>query len=543
MPRTPFPSRTYPKPRIYRSGPWVGMRDAVEPSAADPRYAKLLRNCYATSTEGGVRCVQGIPGFVQAGTQLGSGGTRVVQWIGTLRQTDGTIKNLAFCNGVLSSYSFSGDAFTEELSQAEIAAGTGSPSLSTSARIYALTYSDQLIVSDETNVPFQWDGTNSGGVVELSNAPVFRGQPVIYYEKLTAIKDAEPDTWVWSEEGDPTIGYDTAPYENAWNFGGTKAESLVALAARNESLGLLRPRSTTVVEGATSADFRTTATRPSVSEELGTTSPAGVLVLDEGTMTVDADGRPQFWPRGGGYSKNPYLWEACENTVQGMARTLIDDIQIVADGGTGLIWVIFAGSGASTLNSALLFERTGGLPNFVGIVTGFPSTRWGVWVDDDGRERLVHAGADDGYVYVHGTAENGPWNFALNAGTQAISHEVAPAHLGADIDEEKHYDEFSFEALLPTSLDVTLSYETPYGTSTTPQNISLTTSGAEWDVDDWDVGEWAGGDGSNKRARAGINEHGRWMLPTIRHAVIDQEFCIIQCQAVAFTATRDPEVE
>lgn len=543
MPRRPFPARTYPKVVGVRAGPWIGMRDAREPSASSPRYATLLRNCYATTTESGERAVRGVPGFSLAGAQLGGVGARAVQWIGYMRETDGTLRNLVFCNGVLSEYSFATNTFTTRLTQANIGAGTGTPALSTTARIYALTYADQLIVSDGVNVPFQWDGTSGGGVVELSNAPVFYGQPIIHFEKLTAIKNAERDTFVWSEEGDPTLGYDTAPYENAWNFGGSKAQRLFALASRNEALGILRERTTTEVYGAMNAEFRTTANRASVSEEIGTIAPGAVLVLDEGTLTVDAEGRPQFWPRGGGYTAAPALWDACEQTVANIARTQIPNTQITYDEPTNLIYLHYAKSGASSLNASLIFERTGGTPNLVGIMDGFPSTRWGVWIDDDGRQRMVHAGVDDGYVYVHGTPENGPWSYELQAGIAAIPHEVKPHFMGADLHEEKHYDELGLEVMLGgTDQTITVGYETPYGLSTTQQVVTFTTSGALWDVAVWDVDLWAEEASQNKRDRLGIDEHGRWLRPVFQHAVAGEEFGLVQCDAVAFVEGRDPEI-
>lgn len=541
MPRRPYPASIYPIPRTLRAGPWVGMHDALEPGAARSGLAKLLRNCYATATEGGIRCVQGVPGFEQAGTQLGSMGARVVQWIGALRLTNGTVKNLVFCNGVLSEYDFGTDAFTTRLTNAEIAAGTGTPTLSTTARVYGLTYADQLIVSDGINVPFQWDGTSGGGVVELSNCPVIYGQPRVYNEKMVIIKAAERDTWAWSEEGDPTLGYDTSPYENAWNFGGPNAERLVAFAARSGALGILRERSTTEVYGAIASEFRTTANESSVSETLGTTAPASVLVLDEGTMTVDASGRPQFWPRGRGYTAAPALWDGCEQTVRDVVRSQIANTQVFFDEPSNLIRIAIARDGAAQLSTVLLFERTGDVPNFVGYMDGFPSTRWGVWVDGEGRERIVHAGADDGYLYLHGTPEEGPWNYGLNAGPAAIEHEIKPSFLGADIHDEKNFDEFGVEVMLNTTLDLTLGYDTPTGTSSTTQIVTLALSGARYGTAIYGTDRYGGGD-ANTRTRVGIDEHGRWLLPSIRHAAVNQQFSIIACDALAFVEGRDPEV-
>lgn len=541
MARRPAPSRTYPRAVLYRAGPFLGMRDDTSPVGTDPRFASLIRNAYATSTEQGVRCVTGLPGFALAGTQLGSVGARACQWIGQFTQVAGTTKSLAFVNGELHEYDWGGNAWTTRLTQAEIAAGTGTPALSTTARIYCVVYNDQLIVSDGVNVPFQWDGTDSGGVVELSNCPVLYGQPTIHYEKLVGVMDAERDTIVWSEEGDPTLGYDTAPYENAWNLPGARAEPILALAARNESLGIIRKRTTTVVSGAIAAGFETTANRASVSDDTGTFSPGGVLVLDEGTVTVDQKGRPQFWVSGGGYTKDPAMWEACEATARLIAASTVPHMQVVLDEGTDLIWVTYAASGESALANAFLFERTGGTPNLVGVVTGVPMQRVGTWVDPDGRGRLVHAGVDDGYVYYHGTAAGDTWNYGFAAGTTPIPHEVQPAPLGADPDEEKNFDECTVEVMLDTSATLTVDFTSSDGTITDAQVLTFASAGMLWDDGLWDVGEWAGA-APNARGRIGIAAHGRWVRPSIRHSVLNETFCLLQCAILAFPEGRDPEI-
>lgn len=538
MPRRAFPASVYPRPQILRTGPWKGMRDAEEPESADPAYAQRLVNCRATATESGIRCVSGIPGFALAATQLGSVGARTCQWLGQFAKTDGTTQSLAVVNGTLSEYDWGGNTWTTRLTQGQIT-GAGA-ALSTTATVYAVVYNDLLILSDGVNQPFQWDGTSGGGVTLLSNAPVAYGQPVIYSEKLVLRKAAEPDTLVWSEEGQPNVGYEAGGYVNAWNLGGTKAERITAFAPRNESLGILRPRSTTEILGQIADQFRTTATRASVSEQLGTTAPGAVLVLDEGTLTVDALGRPQFWAAGGGYVANPPLWDACEQTVRGIAASQVANIQITDDESCGLLWVSFAASGASNLTTHLLFERTGGIPNCVGLAQ-FPAQRMGTWTNTNGERVLVHAGVDDGYVYYHGTPTGTLWNFGYAAGTTAIPHEIRPAPIGTDIGEEKNWDEFSLSAILDTDMTFALDYVTPSQTSSATQSMAFTGAGAVWDTATWDVDAWASAAGQT-RQRVGLDLHGRWLQPSIRHAGLNEQLCVIMGEAVAFVEGRDPEI-
>jgi hypothetical protein len=158
-PRKAFPASVYPQPKIIRSGPWKGMRDAQESESADPEYCKLIQNAYASNMFVGVRAISGIPGFAQAGTQLGGVGARTCQWIGQFAKTDGTTKSLVVVNGDLSEYNWGNNTYSTRLTNAQIT-GAGA-TLSTTARVYGLVYNDLLILSDGVNKPFQWDGTSA----------------------------------------------------------------------------------------------------------------------------------------------------------------------------------------------------------------------------------------------------------------------------------------------------------------------------------------------------------------------------------------------
>ena len=102
--------------------------------------------------------------------------------------------------------------------------------------LFAASIADACIVHDGTNTPLRvYDlDTLIPSSAALSNAPVFYGQPVPYYAKLFAIKAAERNVIVWSEENDPTIGYESTPYSNSWEIGQTDQAPLYALAATNE---------------------------------------------------------------------------------------------------------------------------------------------------------------------------------------------------------------------------------------------------------------------------------------------------------------------
>ena len=538
-----IPKRIYPIARVLRSGPWTGMTDTIEPSAARPDRITFAKNCYATATDLGTSVV-GAPGFSLAGTQLGTAGNRVNQWVGQFTTTAGVEKSLRICNGVVSEYDWSLNTYTSLVTVANFATASGAAGLSVSARVYCLPFNDLLVISDGVSKPWSWNGTaGAGGLTYLSNCPILYGQPVSYFYKMFGIKAGERDTMVWSEEGDLTLGYDTSPYVNAWNFGGPKAEPLVALTATNDALGVLRPRSTTVVLGAVAGDFQTAANRSSVSERIGTTSPAGVLVLDEGTVTIDADGRPQFWHKGGGYSQGQTaLWADCATTVRGIPRASLVNAQIVADDAANLIRIGIAEVGQTHPSLFLLFERTGQVPNFVGLSDDYTAQRLGTWKDTSGVPRVVHASIDDGYAYYHGTPEGTQWDYEFAAGTQSIQHTLTMSALGADVAEDSYYDRLTLGSTTAEDLDVTVDVQTPEGiTDPVAYTISSDAAGLTWDAEDWDEDDWAG-TAIEFHGSCNVHARGRWALVRVRHQGLGEQFSLTEAELEAHRDGREPQV-
>jgi hypothetical protein len=524
----------YPKPVAFIAGPFVGVRDTSQPPDARTGYAYALENCYADITSG---LVLGRPGFTQMGSQQGSVGARVCQWIGQFTSTGGTEATVAILNGQILTYSWGSNAWSTSVSAANF--GTAGITISTTARIYAVMFNDLLIVSDGTNTPFSWNGTSgAGGLTSLTNCPVLYGQPVVYYFKLFGIKNGERDTIVWSEEGTPNTGYEAGGYNNAWTLPGTQGEPIVALAPRNDSLGILRPRSTTTITGAVNDAFKTTGTRASVSERSGTRSPASVLVLDEGTVLLDADGFPQFWFTGGGYATDPSMADGCLETVAIVPNVSLLGAETLYDPLTDLI-VIGVGDTSNTHSvQYLCFRHHQSVPHYVGRFSGFPAQRMGIVKDADGSPRWVHAGVSDGYLYAHGFPGGDLWSDALNAGTQAIAHTVVTQALGYDPDTASIFDQVTWVFHNPDDIYVTVDYETSRGMSLTSQALTIAgQGGALWDVAQWDVDVWGSAMGE-QRAKAGTLAHGRWVRHRVQHAQNGREF---RLELVRVTGMRDGE--
>jgi hypothetical protein len=510
------------------------MTDTVEPQTARPNRAQLLRNCYATTTDVGVAVV-GIPGFEQAGTQQGSVGARTSQWVGQFNTTNGTKRSLWVINGTVQEYNHGTDSFTQRLSNAQI--GT----FSTTARVYGCVFNDYLILSDGVNDAIAWDGTSGGGVTVLTNCPVIYGQPVVYYSKLFVISASERDTILWSEEGTPNTGYDAGGYSNAWNLGGTYAETINALVATNEYLGVIRPRSTTAIYGAVNDEFKSTGTRNAVSERLGTTSPGGVLTTDEGTFVLDADGRPQFWGRGSGYIADPALWADCETHVRTIPRASLPNTEIIADDTAGLIWMGVPESGQTYPTLWLLYER-GVRPSLVGVAGDFTSQRTGVWEDASGVRRVVHTGVDDGYCYLHGTADGTIWDRGFASGTLTLDQTLTFVVPTADTVQDQYFDRLTLESSAQDDMQLTIDAQTPEGLSA-PLVATLQGggSGLVWDVGNWDEASWAG-TAVNQKLDCNLHVRGRWATIRIRHGTLGAQFNLTRALIETFVDGREPMV-
>lgn len=491
------------------------MSDSEAPAASRSGRCKSIVNCYRQIGQNTIRIV-GRPGSTIAGTALGSG---PIQYIGQFTKTTGTEYTVAISGGEIYTYSWGGDAWTKQVSTANLT--TASITLSGTANMFCKTFQDTLIISDGVNVPITWDGTaGAGGLVKGTNIPVAFGEPIIYYTKAFFIKSTERDAIVWSEEGTFNTGYEAGGYNNAWSLGGTKSEAIYALAARNDSLGVLRARSTTTITGAVNDAFTSTGTRASVSEAIGSTSPGGTIVLDDGTVTLDADALPQYWPQGGGYAQTPSMADDCLQTLASIPRTTLANAQWTYDPETNLVQLWLGDTGTNNLTQGLMFEWTGSTPNFVGLWT-LPrtATRVGMVKDTNGVPRLMH-GTSAGTVYYHGTPLGTQWS---DSGTP-ITHTVVGPALGYDTDIEAVFDELTIVGFSASGMtNVRVDYETPYGEPSAAQTITFAGSGFVLDQSYLDIDSLSDTAGE-LRKRIGTRAFGRWMRPRIVHSYGSEQF-------------------
>lgn len=271
----------------YASEAWVNEMGAVEPR---PDYTRLAQPS-AFVLPGDAQCVAAFRTGALGDYNLFVGGGRVFRW-----------------NVVA-------DTFTEMITQANLtAAGV---TFSTSLHVYAVQFANLMVFSDGVNTAWAWNGTANGGITKLTNAPVFYGQPTVYYGKLFGIKSTDRVTMVWSEENQVNTGYEAGGFNNAWSLTQTSGEPLRALLGVNDGLYYWRASGIGVVRGAVTPTFAASGVHDSISDEIGhiqwdddfygTLAPQGPIYTEGWIFFCDQQGRP--WAVGAGGGGLDPLWE------------------------------------------------------------------------------------------------------------------------------------------------------------------------------------------------------------------------------------------
>ena len=528
MPRAPI--RTKPQAQWFTAGPLVGMRDAPQPGTPTPDRAYDVRNLCRQPGPQGTGLV-GRPGFTVLGEVTAapqSLGT-LVQAVLTWTDANGVRITTACVDGVLWTYNWSTDVWTNVVTAGNLV--TASVTLSTTAPLVSLVpFAGRLMISDGVNALVTWTGaTGAGGVDQITGVGPFFGPLVVYYAKLFGVllNDAGAGprkTLVWSEENDETLGYNIAPYNNAWDNPGAYTEPLTACAATNDALFLFRERRTIAITGAVNSDFQTAGTRANVSEETGTVSPWAVRVIDQGVLFVDQTGAVHLAQLGG--SEPVGLWEDAVRVTRTTPRQSLGVATTIRDGATESLLVGLPIAGTALPYLWLCYdERT---LAFVGVWSwDRGATTAGEVVDGDGVARWAHAAG--GKVFGHGTLEGPYADDPLGTGAEvAITHRVTGPLQGYDLDEELRID--ALEVSLPacTATEVALGYTTPRG-ETVPQTVALpSTSGGgfQLDLSELDVGTLGGVSVVNRKAIARTFGRGRGVQMTVQHGAVGESFAV-----------------
>lgn len=502
--------------RDFSAGPFIAMHDAVQSTGTStrPNIARRLVNMYAAIVDDGP-VVTGFPGFALMGARLGSGGDRTNQRLFQFTKRNGTEYTVAVCGGRVYTYNWNTNSWAEVLNPTDFTAA--SITLSTTAKVYGVTFADGLIISDGVNIPFSWDGTTNGGLTKLTNCPVLYGQPVVYYAKLIGIKNTARQTIVWSEEGTPNTGYEAGGYSNAWDLIQTETEGLYALAATNDALFYFRSDSIGAITGAVTTDFRTTGTREAVSDSLGTRSPASLSIISSRVYFFSQVGSLCVATVGGVTE----IGEGFQVTISQAGPTTYGAVESLYDPETEQWRVAIAGAGTSSPNTTVCIH----VPSHrnVGTRFGHTFTTFALLKNASGRPTIAHLGGDDavatnsGYGYYHGAIDGTLWNDQFSTGTLPITHTVESGFLGYDTSIDKQFDRWDAVLILYTSITTLgVSVTTPRGVSNIQSVTGPQLFGGIWGVGLWGTMVW-GGSGAERHVDAGLDRNGRWAYITVTH--------------------------
>ena len=330
------------------------------------------------------------PGIKLSGSQISA---NTVQAIAHFTELDGTAWTLAIVNGDLYSYTWSTDtwALEEDLSVAGISQSTTALTDWTISR-------GRIIFADGVNDPWMWD-PSTDTFTQLTAAAVTE-QVETYYDKVFGYAGL---TFEWSDEGDPTAGYDGAL--QSWDFAQRDGGPLTCLTPLNEHMVIFKEDSVASVRGAVEDTFQTDAVREGISETEGSpgfrnvqvvdgdvyyTSVYGPRVLVSGIKRVVLDEDEQ-----GNNILGPE-WDQFERSEIKNSISFFDAERKLA------VWLM-ALTGETSKYTGLMYSVENGSWSVVSFASSFNFECAARVEDDDGNE-FVMLGDDDGRIYIWGDA-------------------------------------------------------------------------------------------------------------------------------------------
>lgn len=487
----------------------------------DPTKASLLYNCYP---EVGSRAIVARPGFYSDLVSWTASGTG--QLVYHFIKADGTEKTILIKGGKF--WTWNGTAFTESLTAANLA--SASITLSSSVRCFACFYNNTVVISDGVNTPWTWDGTANGGAVSLTNAPVFYGQPTVYYAKLFAIKNSDRLTITWSEENSANTGYEAGGFNNAWTLGQTGSQRIWALLGTNDGLYYWRDSSIGVISGAVDTDFTTTGVHDAISDNIGTLS-RDVLLYHGMIYFTDQSAKPYRFSSGGVTMEPLWIQMARKFTPMYYGYGVEDAILISALSNTDVpivsapqmaqvlfCWaghnsILFAGFNTESGLMQGLYQATGTTVHVVGpirdLTYGYHKPLIGMLTSHT--TPMLHQFGETFPTYTGGALFD---NLGSAGGAQAITVSVIGPQQTPDINQQWNFDQLDVfgERMRnnPTGTDLQVTYFTSelYGNFESMMPAAVTIGGFFDDTSSDGITRGS----TTAVTRLGIGALGRWFV-------------------------------
>jgi hypothetical protein len=330
-----------PLQEINQTG-FLGMRDQRSPTMKPGELLYCL-NLFPEALDR-PSALQLRPGFKRWSAsgnalQLGAGAaSRKVVWSGFCRFAAKNVLVIVNTDGVFSLVGNGVYTVTTELTNAQVV-GAGANLAGVTGAVF---FRQKLIVTTASGKPWTWDGTTGGGISVIAGAASGYDLPTVYVAKVFFRKGSSGTnarTIVWSEENDETIGYETAPYSNVWELSQTSQQPINDLVATEGQIVVLRPSSIGSIEGEVDANFKTTATRNSVSDVVGGTAGfaaqqfRGYVTVGGAVMFFDNQSRPSLYRPGRGLQP---LWRQLPRVFNKQGPPGFDDEPWDLDGLLGV---------------------------------------------------------------------------------------------------------------------------------------------------------------------------------------------------------------
>lgn len=292
-------------------GPPLGVRNTVEPydDASLGDYCQDAENVFFRDPSL-LSGAQGRPGFNQpSASALSASGQS--QGIHLHVTATGTAINLLFIGG--SVYALQDDQTTL------IDVTPSGITIDTAARVGVVSISNVIVVTDGVNTPWVGSALSATSAMTGTKIPINAagddwtayGPPTIYQGSVFFIAKTVPIGsaiqpgvgMVWCEPNQPLVGYTQSGYADFWNIieqGGPRGNApLSALWGTNSGLYYFRAIGIGVAVGTPSLSFSTTATRDSVSADIGCVAPWSLDQYGNTMFFADTYGRAMMLPIGG----------------------------------------------------------------------------------------------------------------------------------------------------------------------------------------------------------------------------------------------------
>lgn len=517
-------------------GPFTRMIDSPNPVTRVEGAYTLGQNVYPQDPELGEELV-GRPGSRPLGGSFGATNAHAVNGLGQFRTATADF-TVAIYAGEIYTLDWTTEAWTKQVTTADLTTAGISLQTTSAERFAMVPAFDQLLVSGGIDAPFLWDGTAHGGLTALTACPPLYGVPTVHQARLFGIKATDRRTMVWSEADDPTTGYETGGFTNAWTLRQTDPYPLTRLVGTNQGLVIFREQSCTLAVGDVGTlEFQSSDTQEAIDAKVGTKTPWAVVEIGRNIVFLDALLRPHLI-RPGATGVVP-LWHDFRTTLRNGAHRSVDqwshgvyytpanlilfavpqedyqvDMMLVLSAATETptpvaVWNGWGAESGENLHVMTMVRR----PTLSGVTDPVPT--------------LIRAAWPTNLVYLHGNPDDDTFltdDITAAGLTQPIYHLVYGQPLGYSAKREKVFDRLDVSFRANTAQSALLWVRTARGDSD-PLTVAVNATVSEAEV----------------KASLGLDEQARWIAPRIAHQVAGERFGLVAFSVTAYASDDDPK--